>query len=140
MLLGLALLLVFLVRRSVFEDVSRLTFERLADGIERREPDAPDLARLETGEVDGGDADMLGELEGGHLPVGEHAVEPHDDSHVALKQSRRSRPGDAPRTRTHTKSRGAARQGQTTSNQTWGLERGAERDQSARTPLPQVSK
>ena len=58
--------------------------QRLAHCFKRRKTDAFEAAGLDAGNVDGGNADLLGKLKGGHFPICHNAVESHDDRHSAV--------------------------------------------------------
>ena len=66
--------IVFSILVTILEYVARLAVERLADGVERGEADGTGLARLQYGEVSGGDAHLLGQFARGHLALGQHYV------------------------------------------------------------------
>ena len=59
---------------TILEYVARLAVEGFTNGIERREADGTGLARLQYGEVGGGDAHLLGQFARGHLALGQHYV------------------------------------------------------------------
>lgn len=64
------------------EKLPRLARERLADRIERREPDGARFTSLEDREVRQGHADPIRELGERHPPIVKEIVEFHDDRHV----------------------------------------------------------
>ena len=59
---------------TILQYIARLAVECLADGVERREADGASLARLQYGEVGGGDTHLLGQFARGHLALGQHYV------------------------------------------------------------------
>src|SRR5674476_804050 len=67
--------------RTILDEVSWLTIQRCADGVERGEADRAGLAGLEVAEVGHGDAHVLAELGQAHLAPGQHDVEVDDDGH-----------------------------------------------------------
>src|SRR5690606_9885131 len=76
-------------RRRVFvrQQVAGLTAECVADGIERGEPYRSHSSALEGEQVRGCDADGVGELLHGHLPLGEFDVQTDDDRHQTTPAS-----------------------------------------------------
>ena len=65
----------------VLEDVPRLAVQRVADRLEGGEPHTLHLPRLDLGEVDAGDADVLGQLLQRHLPVRHNPVQSEYNGH-----------------------------------------------------------
>ena len=65
----------------VFEDVSRLTVQRLADRIERGEPYRTDLAGLDVGEVGIAYTNLFRQLGEIDLPVQHHPVQSQYEGH-----------------------------------------------------------
>ena len=59
---------------AILQDVAWLAVECLTDGIERREADGAGLARLQYGEVGGGDAHLFSQFARGHLALGQHYI------------------------------------------------------------------
>ena len=51
-----------LVGGNVFEDISRLAFEHLAQHVERAEADGPDFAGFDAREIDVGDSHLVSEI------------------------------------------------------------------------------
>ena len=64
---------------AILQDVAWLAVEGLTDGIERREADGAGLARLQYGEVGGGDTHLVGQFARGHLALGQHYIYIYDD-------------------------------------------------------------
>ncbi len=65
----------------IFQNVSGLALQCLADRLEGRETDCLRLARLENREVGRGDVDALRKLRERHLAPGHHYVYVHYDGH-----------------------------------------------------------
>ena len=72
-----------LVGGDVFEDISRLTFEHLAQHVKRAETDGPDFACLDAREVDVGDSHLVSKLVQRDMPIRHDLVKMKNDWHRA---------------------------------------------------------
>ena len=70
-----------LVGGDVFEDISRLTFEHLAQHVERAETDGPDFACLDAREIDVGDSHLVSKLVQRDMPIRHDLVKMKNDRH-----------------------------------------------------------
>ena len=70
-----------LVGGDVFEDISRLAFEHLAQHVERAETDGPDFACLDAREVDVGDSHLVSKLVQRDMPIRHDLVKMKNDWH-----------------------------------------------------------
>ena len=59
----------------VFQDVSRLTVQCLADSLQSGEPDRPGFPVLQNGEICHRDPNLVRELGDAHFPLGQHHVD-----------------------------------------------------------------
>lgn len=75
-----------LVGGNVFEDISRLAFEHLAQHIKRAETDGPDFACLDAREVDVGDSHLVSKLVQRDMPIRHDLVKMKNDWHRAHLQ------------------------------------------------------
>ena len=75
-----------LVSGNVFEDISRLAFEHLAQHVKRAETDGPDFACLDAREVDVGDSHLVSKLVQRDMPIRHDLVEMKNDWHRAHLQ------------------------------------------------------
>ena len=67
--------------RAEFQNFAGLTFERFADGLERRETDGFGLTGFEDGQILRRDADGVGEVVQPHFALREHYIEIDYDGH-----------------------------------------------------------
>ena len=65
----------------IFQDISGLAVQRLADVVQGGESYGLRLLVLQDREVGGGDADLRGEVTGGDLPLRHHDIEINNDCH-----------------------------------------------------------
>ena len=70
-----------LVGGDVFEDISRLTFEHLAQHVKRAETDGPDFACLDAREIDVGDSHLVSKLVQRDMPIRHDLVKRKNDRH-----------------------------------------------------------
>lgn len=70
-----------LVGGDVFEDISRLTFEHLAQHVKRAETDGPDFACLDAREIDVGDSHLVSKLVQRDMPIRHDLVKMKNDRH-----------------------------------------------------------
>ena len=70
-----------LVSGNVFEDISRLAFEHLAQHVERAEANRPDFAGLDAREIDVGDSHLVSKLVQRDMPIRHDLVEMKNDWH-----------------------------------------------------------
>ena len=75
-----------LVGGNVFEDISRLAFEHLAQHVKRAETDGPDFACLDAREVDVGDSHLVSKLVQRDMPIRHDLVKMKNDWHRAHLQ------------------------------------------------------
>ena len=75
-----------LVSGNVFEDISRLAFEHLAQHVERAEANRPDFAGLDAREIDVGDSHLVSKLVQRDMPIRHDLVEMKNDWHRAHLQ------------------------------------------------------
>lgn len=75
-----------LVGGDVFEDISRLTFEHLAQHVERAETDGSDFACLDAREIDVGDSHLVSKLVQRDMPIRHDLVKMKNDWHRAHLQ------------------------------------------------------
>lgn len=75
-----------LVSGNVFEDISRLAFEHLAQHVKRAETDGPDFACLDAREVDVGDSHLVSKLVQRDMPIRHDLVKMKNDWHRAHLQ------------------------------------------------------
>ena len=66
---------------SRFEDISRLTFEHLAQHVERAETDGPDFSCLDAREIDVGDSHLVSKLVQRDMPIRHDLVKMKNDWH-----------------------------------------------------------
>lgn len=66
---------------SKLQHIAGLAVEGAADSVKGREADGLRLARLEDGEVGGGDADAFGQFLRGHFALRQHHVNVYDNRH-----------------------------------------------------------
>ena len=81
--------------RNEFEDIARLAPERLANGIERREPNRSGLSGLEHRKIGECDSDLFRKIGERHSTLMQHVVESYDYRHdqtVASSSSRMRAP------------------------------------------------
>ena len=70
-----------LVSGDVFEDISRLAFEHLAQHVECTETDCPDFAGFDAREIDVGDSHLVSKLVQRDMPIRHDLVEMKNDWH-----------------------------------------------------------
>lgn len=70
-----------LVGGNVFEDISRLAFEHLAQHVERAEADGPDFAGFDAREIDVGDSHLVSKLVQRDMPIRHDLVKMKNDWH-----------------------------------------------------------
>lgn len=70
-----------LVSGNVFEDISRLAFEHLAQHVERAEANRPDFAGLDAREIDVGDSHLVSKLVQRDMPIRHDLVKMKNDRH-----------------------------------------------------------
>ena len=70
-----------LVGGDVFEDISRLTFEHLAQHVERAETDGPDFSCRDAREIDVGDSHLVSKLVQRDMPIRHDLVKMKNDWH-----------------------------------------------------------
>lgn len=70
-----------LVGGDVFEDISRLAFEHLAQHVERAEANRPDFAGLDAREIDVGDSHLVSKLVQRDMPIRHDLVKMKNDRH-----------------------------------------------------------
>ena len=70
-----------LVGGDVVEDISRLTFEHLAQHVERAETDGPDFSCLDAREIDVGDSHLVSKLVQRDMPIRHDLVKMKNDWH-----------------------------------------------------------
>ena len=75
-----------LVGGNVFEDISRLAFEHLAQHVERAEANRPDFACLDAREIDVGDSHLVSKLVQRDMPIRHDLVKMKNDWHRAHLQ------------------------------------------------------
>ena len=75
-----------LVSGNVFEDISRLAFEHLAQHVKRAETDGPDFACLDAREIDVGDSHLVSKLVQRDMPIRHDLVKMKNDWHRAHLQ------------------------------------------------------
>ena len=60
---------------DVFQDITGLTIQRLADSVQSGESDGTDLTRFDVGQIDIRYTDLLGQFVQGHLSVSHDPVQ-----------------------------------------------------------------
>ena len=75
-----------LVSGNVFEDISRLAIEHLAQHVERAEANRPDFAGLDAREIDVGDSHLVSKLVQRDMPIRHDLVKMKNDWHRAHLQ------------------------------------------------------